>query len=130
MFEVNHPATTLLFILIPLAVTFVGQRVFLHLINPDADLYILGHNVHHLFVGAAMVIPAAFILAFQPDTAPLRLVALAALGSGSSMVLDELIYLIATDGTNASYLKPISLWSAIIMQGLAAGLLLLLYALS
>ena len=57
MFDVNHPATTFLFILIPLAVTFVGQRLFLHLINPDADLYILGHNVHHLFVGAAMVIP-------------------------------------------------------------------------
>lgn len=130
MFDVNHPATTLLFILIPLAVTFVGQRLFLHLINADADLYILGHNVHHLFVGAAMAIPAAFILAFQPETALLRLGALAALGSGSSMVLDELIYLIATDGTNASYLKPISLWSAIIMQGLAAGLLLLIYALS
>lgn len=130
MFDVNHPTTTLLFILIPLAGTFIGQRLFLHLINPDADLYVLGHNVHHLFVGAAMAIPAAFILAFHPDTALLRLGALAALGSGSSMVLDELIYLIATDGTNASYLKPISLWSAIVLQGVATGLLLLIYALS
>jgi hypothetical protein len=130
MFDVNHPATTLLFILIPLVVTFIGQRLFLHLINPDMDLYILGYNVHHLFVGAAMAIPAAFILAFQPAAAPLRLGALAALGSGSAMVLDQMIYLIATDGTNASYLKPISLWSAVILQSLAAGLLMLIYTLS
>jgi hypothetical protein len=130
MFDVNDPATTLLFLLVPLVVTFIAQRLCLHLINPDMDLYILGHNVHHLFVGAAMVIPAAFVLAFQPAAALLRLGALAALGSGSAMVLDQMIYLIATDGTNASYLKPISLWSAIIMQILAAGLLLLIYVLS
>jgi hypothetical protein len=130
MFDVTHPVTTLLFILMPLALTFAGQRLFLHLINPNADLYLFGHNVHHLFVGAVMAIPAAFILAFQPETPLLRLGALAALGSGSAMILDELIYLIATDGTNASYLKPISLWSAILMQSLAAGLLLLIYALS
>src|SRR3981081_3632029 len=101
MLDVTHPVTTLLFILMPLALTFAGQRLFLHLINPNADLYLFGHNVHHLFVGAVMAIPAAFILAFQPDMPLLRLGALAALGSGSAMVLDELIYLIATDGTNA-----------------------------
>ncbi len=123
MFDVN-PTTTLLYILIPLAVTFIGQRLYLHLVNGNTDLYLFGHNVHHLFVGAVMAIPAAFVLAFRPDAPWLTLGALAVLGSGSSMVLDELVYLIATDGTNASYVKPISLWGAIIAEGLAVILLL------
>jgi hypothetical protein len=129
MLEVN-PDTTLLFVLVPLLATFVGQRLFLHFVNPNADLYILGHNVHHLFVGAVLAIPAAFVLAFRPDAAWLTFTALALLGSGSAMVLDQIVFLIATDGSNASYLKPISLYGAIILEALAVGLLLLLYALS
>ena len=128
MFDANQPATTLLFILVPLAATFIGQRLYLHLINHNADLYLFGHNVHHLFVGAVMAIPAAFVLAFQPETPWLRLTALAVLGSGSSMVLDEVIFLVATDGSNDSYIKPVSLWGAVFMHALALGLLLLLYA--
>jgi hypothetical protein len=130
MFDVSQPTTTLLFLLTPLAVTFIGQRLYLHLVNPDTDLFLFGHNVHHLFVGAVLALPAAFILAFQPELPMLRLGALAALGSGSSMILDELVFLIATDGSNASYLKPISLWSAIILELLAASLIVLLYLLN
>ena len=129
MFDVT-PTTTLLYLLVPLAVTFVGQRLYLHLVNPNTDLYILGHNVHHLFVGALMAISAAFVLAFRPDLPWLTLAALALLGSGSAMVLDQIVFLIATDGSNASYLKPISLWSAVVLEALAVALLLLLYALS
>jgi hypothetical protein len=124
-----NPTTTLLFILIPLVATFAGQRLYLHFVNVNTDLYILGRNVHHLFVGAALAIPAAFILAFRPDTPWLTFAALAALGSGSAMVLDELVYLIATDGSNASYVKPLSLWSAVALESLAVGMLLLIYAL-
>lgn len=130
MYDANHPATTLLFVLLPLALTFIGQRLYLHLINPDTDLNLFGHNVHHLFVGAVIAIPAAFILAFQPESPLLRLSALASLGSGSSMILDQVVFLIATDGSNASYLKPISLWSAVFLEIFASGLLVLLYMLS
>jgi hypothetical protein len=129
MFDLS-PTTTLLFILIPLAVTFIGQRLYLHFVNPNTDLYIAGHNVHHLFVGAVMAIPAAFVLAFRPGEPWLTFAALAMLGSGSAMVLDQIVFLIATDGSNASYLKPISLWGAIVLEAIAVGLLLLLYALS
>jgi hypothetical protein len=130
MLDANHPLTPLLFILIPQGVTFVGQRCYLHFVDHNTDLYILGHNVHHLFVGVVMAIPAAFVLAFQPEIPILRFAALAILGSGVSMILDEFVFLIATDGTNDSYIKPISLWGAIVLQCLAVGLLLLLYALS
>ena len=126
MFDRNDPATTLFFII----VTFVSQRLYLHLINRDTDLYIRGHNVHHLFVGAVTALPAAFLLAFRPSVPWLSLGALAMLGSGSAMVLDQIVFLIATDGSNASYVKPLSLWNAMVMETLGMGLLLLIYFLS
>lgn len=128
MFDANDPTTTLLFLLVPLVLTFAGQRLYLHFVNVNTDLYVFGHNVHHLFVGAALALPAAYVLAFQPATPWLRLACLAVLGSGSAMVLDEMVYLIATDGANASYVKPISVWGAFVHIGLAVGLLLVLYA--
>ena len=130
MIDPTDPAVTLLFVLTPLLVTFLAQRLYLHLINHNTDLYILGHNVHHLFVGIAMAVPAALVLAFPLDSDWLRLGALAVLGSGVSMILDEFVFLIATDGSNDSYLKPISLWSAIVLHAGTVALLLLLYALS
>lgn len=35
------------------------------------------------------------------------------------MVLDEVVYLITTDGSNAAYLTPISLWGAVVLVGIA-----------
>jgi hypothetical protein len=111
-------------------ITFVGQRLYLHLVNPNADLFIAGYNVHHLYAGVVIEIPAAFILAFGVSGSWVRGSALVALGIGSAMVLDQVVYLITTDGSNASYLKPISLWGAVIFVSLAVGLLLVLHALA
>jgi hypothetical protein len=130
MLDMQSPTTTLLFILIPLLVVGIGQRLFLHLVNPEADLFIAGYNVHHLYTGAVIEIPAAFVLAFGVQAPLVRAAALVALGAGSAMVLDQVIYLITTDGTNRSYLTPISLWGAIVLEGLAVALLLVLYALA
>jgi hypothetical protein len=126
--SLDQPAATLLLILVPMLVTAVGQRLFLHLVNPDADVFIAGYNVHHLYSGTLLVIPAAFVLAFGVRTLWGRGLALIALGVGSAMVLDQVVYLITTDGSNASYLKPISLWGAVVLIGLATVLLLALYA--
>ena len=41
-------------------------------------------------------------------------------GAGLSMALDEWVYLITTDGSDASYLLPISLWGGVVMVALAA----------
>lgn len=47
-------------------------------------------------------------------------------GIGLSLVVDEWVYLVATDGTNASYLLPVSLWGAVAMHALVvAGVLML-----
>src|SRR5262245_16393971 len=128
--ELDPPGRTLLLLLLPMLVTFIGQRLFLHLINPEADLFILGYNVHHLYTGAVLAIPAAFVVAFESQPGFVRWTALVTLGIGSAMVLDQVIYLITTDGSNASYLKPISLWGAIVLHGLAIVVLLILFALA
>ena len=125
---VAQPTVTLLFILVPLLTTFVGLRLYLHWVNPDADLFIAGHNVHHLYTGTLLEIPAAFVLAFAVGGPLVRGVALVALGIGSAMVLDQVVYLITTDGSNVSYLKPVSLWGAVVLIGLAVVLLVILFA--
>ena len=45
--------------------------------------------------------------------------ALIIFGIGLGMTLDEWIYLIATDGTNASYLLPVSFWGGVAVVGIA-----------
>ena len=40
------------------------------------------------------------------------------------MALDEWVYLIATDGSNAAYLTPVSFWGGAIAVGLASVLAL------
>jgi hypothetical protein len=35
------------------------------------------------------------------------------------LALDEWVYLIATDGGNASYLLPVSVWGGVVVVGLA-----------
>jgi hypothetical protein len=125
--NIDPPLRTLLLILLPLLVTFIGQRLYLHLVNPNSDLFIAGHNVHHLFIGAPLAIPAGFVIAFVPEASVVRWVALVALGVGSAMVLDQIVFLITTDGSNASYLKPISLWGAVVLETLAVVILLVLF---
>ncbi len=126
----SEPSGTLLLILVPMLVVGIGQRLYLHLVNPNADVFVAGYNVHHLFTGALIAIPAAFVLAFATSWPVLRAAALLALGAGSAMVLDQVIYLITTDGSNQAYLRPISLWGAVVLQGLAVALLLILFALA
>jgi hypothetical protein len=112
--------------MLPMWLTFIMQRAYLHFVNPDADLFIAGYNVHHLFTGALIEIPAAFVLAIGVRSRLAQRAALVALGVGSAMVLDEVVYLIATDGSNASYLLPVSLWGGVLLMSLATGLLLAL----
>jgi len=114
------------FILAPMLATIILQRVYLHAVDPNADLFLLGYNVHHLFTGVLIEIPAAFVIAFRPHRMLTRRLAEMALGVGSAMVLDEVIYLIATDGSNAAYLTAVSLWGAVVLISAAALLLILL----
>ena len=103
-----------------MAVTFLVVRATLHW-SPNTDVNVARYNVHHLFTGVLVIaicgIPAAS-LALSPRS---RLIATAGFGAGLALALDEWVYLIATDGTNAEYIQPLSLISGTLMVGLACG---------
>ena len=54
-----------------------------------------------------------------PDNSPVLKLATAVFGIGLSLALDEWVYLITTDGSNMSYLLPISLWGSAVLVGMA-----------
>lgn len=101
-----------------MAATFLVMRAYLHW-SPDTDFNVGPYNVHHLFTGVLLIvlcgIPAA-TLALGPRA---RASAIVGFGAGLAMALDEWVYLIATDGTNAEYVQPLSLVSGTLMVGLA-----------
>jgi hypothetical protein len=117
---------TFLLILLPMLATFAGQRLYLHLVQVR-HIYPAGYLVHHLFTGALIVIPAAFVLAFGTRNRALGTLAPVALGVGTAMVLDEVTYLVATRATDEDYVSPVSLGGAIVLITLATALLLVLY---
>src|SRR5258705_10346352 len=119
---------TLRLILFPMLATFVCQRLYLHLVHVQ-HVYPAGYLVHHLFFGALIVVPAAFILAFGTRNRLLGFLAPVALGIGSAMILDEVTYLVATKATDEDYVSPISLVGAILLISVATTLLVALYRL-
>ncbi len=116
------PKQTLLLILLPLLGTFLGQRLYLHLVGVH-HIYPGGYLVHHLFTGVLIVIPAAFVLAFGTRRRRTAILARVALGIGSAMVLDEIVYLVATQATDADYVSGVSLGGAVVFVTLAVVLL-------
>jgi hypothetical protein len=82
------PKQTLRLILLPMLATFAGLRLYLHLVHVR-HLYPGGYLVHHRFFGVLIALPAAFLLAFGARHRQMALLAPAALGIGSAMILDE-----------------------------------------
>ena len=101
-----------------MSLTFAILRVYLHF-SPDTDLNIGRYNVHHIFTGLLLIvaggIPLAILDASTRRLEPARWI----FGVGLGMALDEWVYLIATDGSNASYLLPVSFWGGVVVIGLA-----------
>src|SRR2546422_179360 len=124
----NQPAPkqTLRLILLPMLATFACQRLYLHLAGVH-HVSAGGYLIHHLFFGVMMVIPAAFVLAFGARRRFVAVLSRVGLGIGSAMVLDEVVYLTATQASDADYVSAFSLWGAVILIGIAIALLLVLY---
>lgn len=107
-----------LLLILSVAITFSILRILLHQ-SPDSDFNVGRYNVHHLFTGLLLITAGGVPLAvFRGSTRRLDL-ALVVFGVGLGMALDEWVYLIATDGSNASYLLPISFWGGVAVVGLA-----------
>jgi hypothetical protein len=106
--------------------TFVVVRTTIS-VSPDSDMDIAGYNIHHLFTGLLLILGGGMPLALFPGRSRALDAAAAAFGAGLALALDEWVYLIATDGTNASYLLPVSLEGAIVMVTLAVVYIGVLY---
>ncbi len=112
-----------------MVVTFAIVRAMLHS-SPDSDFNVAGYNIHHLFTGLLLITISAIPLAvFSTRSRVMDMMALV-LGVGLSLALDEWVYLIVTDGTNASYLLPVSFNGGVLMVALAAGYIGILYLIS
>ena len=109
-----------------LIATFVIVRIMLHR-SPDSDFDVAGYNIHHLFTGLLMITAGGLPLALFPGRSLALDIAAVTFGAGLSLALDEWVYLIATDGTNASYLLPVSLRGGILMVSLATLYVAVLY---
>ncbi|HEX6251179.1 MAG TPA: hypothetical protein VFZ56_07090 [Gemmatimonadaceae bacterium] len=105
-------------LILSIALTVIVLRIALHN-SPDSDFDVAGHNIHHLFTGLLLIAAGGVPLAIFRETSRLMDAAVAVFGVGLGMALDEWVYLIATDGSNASYLLPVSLYGAVVVVGLA-----------
>lgn len=94
---------------LPLIVTLLFSRIFLFFF-PSANLYLVGYNIHHLYVGSVILILVLLMILFDIVSLFVFIIS----GVGTALVIDELVYLIATDGSDASYLGTASLSGAII----------------
>jgi hypothetical protein len=106
-------------ILASLVATFIVVRLALWR-SPDSDFNVAGYNIHHLFTGVLLATAAGIPLAVRPGRSRGLDVACLVFGSGLALALDEVVYLIATDGSNASYLLPVSFWGGVVVVGLGA----------
>lgn len=105
-------------LLAAIVLTFAILRSFLHL-APDTDLNVGRYNIHHLFTGLLLITAGGIPLAIFRGS-PRRLDwAILAFGAGLGMALDQWVFLIATDGSNASYLLPVSFWGGVVVTGSA-----------
>ncbi len=109
-----------------LITTFVVIRIMLHR-SPDSDFDVLGYNIHHLYTGLLMITAGGLPLALFPGNSKLLDAAAVTFAAGLSLALDEWVYLIVTDGSNASYLLPVSLRGGILMVSLATLYIAVLY---
>lgn len=106
----------------PMVLSVVVLRAYLHR-YPDTDLIIAGREVHHLFTGLLFVLVPAWLLAYGL-TGSARDLALVTLGAGSGTVLDELVFLIWTAGTNQDYVGKTSVRGAVGATAVAVVVLL------
>jgi hypothetical protein len=101
-----------------LAGSFILLRIMLWF-SPNSDFDLLGYNIHHLFTGLVIISLTAPLIILEAGGRQLMKYWLLAFGAGLGMALDEWVYLIVTDGSNDSYLLPVSFWGGAAAVALA-----------
>lgn len=99
--------------------TFVIVPIGLYF-RPNTDLNLGPYNIHHLFTGFLLLTLCGVGLVISSGKSWIMDAATIGFGIGLSLALDEWVYLIVTDGSNASYLRPVSLTGGATLVGLAS----------
>ncbi len=102
--------------------TILILRLFLYF-NPFFNLNISSINIHHLYTGTIWLVIAAI---FFINNITNKYTIIAA-GIGTGLITDELIYLIATDGSDSAYLTSISVYGMLILTAITILITLLVY---
>lgn len=105
-------------LILSIGLTVIALRIVLHN-SPDSDFDVAGYNIHHLFTGLVLIAVGGIPLAIFRSASRTMDAAVVMFGAGLGMALDEWVYLIVTDGSNASYLLPVSLYGAFVAVALA-----------
>lgn len=92
-----------------LLLAFILVRLYLWLL-PRANIYLIGYNIHHLYLGSVLLIFTVIALIAGIKNKAIIILA----GISSALILDQLVFLIATDGADATYLGRISLVGGIV----------------
>lgn len=109
-----------------LVAPFLVFRAVLFL-SPHTNLTVGAYNIHHLFIGLFLIVLGGVPMAVLRGAARVLDVATAIFATGLSLALDEWVYLITTDGSDVSYLLPISFWGGVTMIATACLYVLALY---
>ncbi len=121
-FDKRRALLFLAFLLAP----FLVFRTVLFL-SPHTNLTVGAYNIHHLFIGLFLIVLGGVPMAVVRGAGRVLDVATATFATGLSLALDEWVYLITTDGSDASYLLPISFWGGVTMIATACLYVLALY---
>ncbi len=113
-------------LIVSMVVTFVGLRLYLSF-SPDSDFNVGPYNIHHLFTGLLLITFCGIAVILFKDRTRVMDACCVGFGVGLALALDEWVYLIATDGSNASYLLPVSFWGGVVMIALACLYIAILY---
>lgn len=104
---------------------FLILRAWLYY-SPNSDFDVLGYNIHHLYTGVVILVIALFPILFSQLNQNLEKYCYLGVGVGLSLIIDEWLYLIATDGSNSSYWLDISWYGAWVMMSMVTLYLMLL----
>lgn len=115
-----------LLILFSMLFTYSILRVYLYF-SPNTNFDIGPYNIHHLYTGILLMVIFALPLILFSNRGHAETINSIGFGSGLGLTLDEWVYLIATDGSDKSYLTPVSFWGSVIIISLTSIYIVILW---
>jgi len=105
-----------------LIITILLIRLYLF-IFPNTNFAIGSYGVHHIFIGSVLLIIAVILLMFNISNCSTYILG----GISTALIIDQIIFLIVTDGSDKNYLSRTSLYGALVLTFVIILTVLVLY---